>query len=116
MSLDITGIGGYQQAISSLQAARATQPASASEPESTSWSGADDAVSVELSGIPSEVSDAINNAAGVYDQLAAGGQHVSFSTDPQTGGFSARLQDADGTTRALSPSDVLDIASGEDID
>jgi hypothetical protein len=63
---------------------------------------------------PSEVMEAIANAARAYDHLQAGGHQLHFGIDPTTGRMSIQLQDLGGRElSSLKPSQVLAIASGE---
>ena len=62
---------------------------------------------------PPEVQDAIGVAADAYDRLAAIGRELRFNVNESTGEVAITVHDADGNQLAtLSPSEVLDIASG----
>lgn len=62
---------------------------------------------------PSDVLDELHTASASYDALAASGRQVHFATDPRTGRVSIQMIDlASGTATKISPSKVLDIASG----
>src|SRR5258708_3711810 len=83
--------------------------------------GPDPATPVSLDAIPGplplEVLPAIAKASAAYDVLAALGQHVSFEIDPATGRVEVQVQDQNGRPIAeLSPSDVLRLAEGGELD
>jgi hypothetical protein len=109
MSFDVGGIGAAN--VPGIVPASPT-PASAPLAPPSPVPG-DEAVTVDVQGIPAEVSDAIASASRAYDRLAASGQHVEFSTDPTSGALTINLQSESGEAQTLSPSDVLRIAGGE---
>jgi hypothetical protein len=66
-------------------------------------------------GPPTEVLDAVQTAADVYDQLRASGRHVHFDFDANSGSGRLKIQvfDADGNLLdTLSPGELLQIATG----
>lgn len=64
---------------------------------------------------PPSVLQAISAASDAYERLAAAGQHVSFSTDPQTGELHAALESDDGSTESISGSEAIALAQGESL-
>jgi hypothetical protein len=75
----------------------------------------EDAVQVDTIGTepPDEVKREIASAVDAYDRLAAGGQQIRFSLDPNSGGVSIELQDLCGNVLArLKPSQALNLALG----
>jgi hypothetical protein len=113
MSFDVGGIGAAN--VPGIVPA-STTPASAPVAPASEIPG-NEAVTVDLQGvtpaIPAQVSSAIASASRAYDQLAAAGQHVEFSTDPASGKLTITLKSESGESQTLSPSDVLRIAAGE---
>jgi len=105
--------------VASLSASQAVTPAYAldASPSATIATsvGSDEPVTVDTTPAspPPEVLAAIRTASQSYDSLAAAGRHVQFATDPLTGRVSAQLVDpSGGLLHSLSPSRVLELASG----
>ena len=64
---------------------------------------------------PRDLYDAMAGASDAYDKLEAQGQHLHFALD-HNGKLQVELQDVTGRTlSAVSPTDVLTLASGGSI-
>ncbi len=115
MNFDLTSILGTQRAIAPTR----TGPAAAARPMTGGPTFAEHltAASAIPSSPPREVQDAIGVAADAYDQLAASGRHLHFGVDPSSGRLTTEVHDAEGNVLyTVSPSTVLDVAAGGDLD
>ncbi len=110
-------IGGIQPAPRVTPAGAASATGTAATDAATS---VQPAVEVDLGGVsdglPPELRGAFATAAAAWDRLEAAGARLHFSTSGPGGRLSVEVHDLDGTARStISGSDVLRIASGEEV-
>lgn len=113
-------IGGIQPA------PRITPAAATSAALATGTAATDAAMSVQpavevdlgglFNGLPPELTSAFGTASAAWDRLEAAGARLHFSTGGPSGRLTVEVHDLEGAVRStISGSDVLRIASGEEV-
>jgi uncharacterized FlaG/YvyC family protein len=113
------GSGSPPQAPSTVTSA--TGPSTTGTTQTTSAQSPSAQAAVAVSTVPAspppDVTQAMNKAAQVYQELKSQQKELQFVRDPRTGRIVAEIRDSSGNVVARVPSSkVLDLASGSATD